>query len=297
MSATHLCFRLYTCTADPRSSPQLSRRSSDLVPWSGSSRHTYMCVRHNGRRCPVQTWSTACTLPYKRLGCSCHHLHTHPQLFLFVPLVPVCSSSSSLMSRVQTGSTACTFPYKRLGCSCLRLASSYILDCSCSIVFRQFLCVRRCPDLIYSMHLAIRALGLLLSPSSHILDCPFRFVVSSSFFSSCVFRHRVPVRTTIPVSVVSSLFLYHESWVFPPAFRSAPLRSMLPTDQPSPAVSSLHARLPPVWHQIFPPLRKCPHRLSCYFLDLDLINSRTPIWTLSFHYCYILTVYRYSFYV
>ena len=82
-----------------RSSPQLSRRSSDLVPWSGSSRHTYdtyMCVRHNGRRCPVQTWSTACTLPYKRLGCSCHHLHTHPQLFLFVSSVPECSSWSSM---------------------------------------------------------------------------------------------------------------------------------------------------------------------------------------------------------
>ena len=194
------------------------------------------------------------------------------------------------MSRVQTGSTACTFPYKRLGCSCLRLASSFILDCSCSIVFHQFLCVhrsRRCPDLIYNMHLAIRALGLFLSPSSHVLDCPFRFVV---FRRRSSVRHRVPVRTTVPVSVVSSLFLYHESWVFPPAFCSAPLHAPYRSTVSSRVISTCLSSAS-LSSDLFPPLRKCPHpvRLSCYFLDLDLINSRTPIWTLSFHYCYILT--------
>ena len=140
------------------------------------------------------------------------------------------------MSRVQTGSTACTFPYKRLGCSCLRLASSYILDCSCSIVFRQFLCVhrsRRCPDLIYNMHLAIRALGLFLSPSSHVLDCPFRFVVVLQFVIAFQF---VPPSLS-PWFRPCFCIMNPESSPQP----SAPLRSMLSTDQPSPAVSSLLA--------------------------------------------------------
>ena len=171
------------------------------------------------------------------------------RLFLLFPrlrrFLYHCSSSSSMSRRVQTGSTACTFPYKRLGCSCLRLASSFILDCSCSIVFHQFLCVhrsRRCPDLIYNMHLAIRALGLFLSPSSHVLDCPFRFVVVLQFVIAFQF---VPPSLS-PWFRPCFCIMNPESSPQP----SAPLRSMLPTDQPSPAVSSLLACLPPVCHQI-----------------------------------------------
>ena len=186
------------------------------------------------------------------------------RLFLLFPrlrrFLYHCSSSSSMSRRVQTGSTACTFPYKRLGCSCLRLASSFILDCSCSIVFRQFLCQfqflcvhrsRRCPDLIFSMHLAIRALGLLLITVFARPRLPFSFRrVSSSFFSSCVF---IIAFQFVPPSLspwFRPCFCIMNPESSPQPF--APLRSMLPTDRfqntVPPAVSSLyiHARLPPV---------------------------------------------------